>query len=761
MLPPKEAARLFSDPLLASALRSLEPKPKTRQDIFTANRAAIEALNGRPGITVKHGALQFKPSVGGEIESQRPLPLVVGETYAIDTRRLSIEGGESLQTTIGKLCRANNIIIPSATPDDFLDVTFLSTVVAGQHAEADTLFTGITAAELAPVVFNDPADGIPTRREFITSFPLVDIGGSPAYRVDPLFILRSGSSLSGIGRRGNNKTHSVVEIPNAVTATLHEERPEVFKKLQQQGVVVLRLQYKTPSDTPIDSAATRGGDEFRSRGAAKGLGSGLDTTRSLGWRAYRGGDEDASTSSRGVSQYAVVGAGSAAHDTSVAVSEVGPRTLEKVYLTVVAPLVFNNGGVPALASQYVEITEKMRMRAEELSKLPVFTSAKAYKYTDLCRDLNAHAEHFGVTITTDIFEHTLLRLADITVPPGRCVFDESKRTPEYMFVDFGLDPSVVGPLVENLQTRFGADFCQYTPQFNKEAGLQAVRFSLIKLSENMPTIRDAMTAILSDERSKTAYQRYTHKRLPLFHETVAALANRVRELGISGSRTNCIETVLLKMFGCNIEPHRMGRSVDLIGAVGIGYVSQMLDSCVSFRITEPTAHQWIAAFNHKYPGAAVLTLSNPEYCTIQVDNRVLLDPSFLTSFQEVLLALAEEKPFLIDAYRVESGVQARSTAEYVEQLKEIASHYTAVSGEGELSGSAKEMLKTSLKDLADVATDGTRTARRESVTEVRKAFSFFKSRLDDRDYRLLRDGDKKQYNEVRDALLWVTPKPKS
>ena len=78
-----------------------------------------------------------------------------------------------------------------------------------------------------------------------------------------------------------------------------------------------------------------------------------------------------------------------------------------------------------------------------------------YDYSDLDHELSRILKPYACSLKTDIFEHTMLRLASISFPfHGFYKFSPSDRTPDYFFMDLGLATRDVAQFVKYLNDTY-------------------------------------------------------------------------------------------------------------------------------------------------------------------------------------------------------------------------------------------------------------------------------------------------------------------
>ena len=498
-------------------------------------------------------------------------------------------------------------------------------------------------------------------------------------------------------------------------------------------------------------------DFYSSRPTMRGIPSG---------GASRGLDDlDSDGPMRGVSAYSMIGAGAVTQDRSVKVTESGQRKMSKINLYLVGAMVVNTNDKVLEPDECQQALSIMRARAEELNQF--LLPYKAYFYSHLSSELNGHLKKYSVSTTSDIFEHSILRLASIDEPPRVCRFEDSKKTPQFFFMDLGLSSSSIGALVENLQTRFGADICQHTPEFNRN-GLQAVRFSLEAISRNMPAIKESMDAILSDARSLSAYQHYSRKEEPQYNDVVRKLMSITSKYGLSAQHTDCVEMILLHMFGCT-EELKTARFRE-----GDGYLGKMLDTHFCWDISEAASRALVDTINQQFPSQARFIRSDARVSDkgpidlreIAIESRLLSSREFLALFEDTLNKLLEEQPLFIEKLRIQSGTLQKSSEAYARGLEMVAERYKPTASSKEQPDDSETIAKQPSKIAAQqrffkslrqfsstiASTTCKQSERREASEYLRRSIAFFESEQSGPENQDFKKTDKREIKEALKSL---------
>ena len=199
-----------------------------RQQTFTTNQQMIEKIS-QISPTNKIGSLQIKPSISGDAESQKAMPLVNSESFGVDLSKMMLPpicGQGSLIEKIKQLCLENKVDVSDVVMSQ-ATCTSVVTALAGQHAATDSDCTDVTSAEFVPVFFNSN----PIQKRVIAVCYSLD--GSTNLRVDHMSVPQ-GATMTAIGRESGNSTAlQALEIPNLMAAELEGSHPALFAQLQK------------------------------------------------------------------------------------------------------------------------------------------------------------------------------------------------------------------------------------------------------------------------------------------------------------------------------------------------------------------------------------------------------------------------------------------------------------------------------------------------------------------------------------------------
>lgn len=708
--------------LLIMALDSLktDASSEKRHSIFSTNQQTILDITQVTSTTV--GNLQIKPSINGEVETQRAQPIKHSQTFEIDLSKITLPsqcGQGSLRDAIQRLCSENRI----QTDAKINTATFTSviTALAGQHTESDKDCSDVCKAEFVPVLK-------PTNSETRAIVLCYSLNGETKLRVDHLKV---SGSMTCLGRQSGSSTAlQAIEIPNLLAAEMQEDQPALFQQLQKSACIVAVVEYDLvqPQTNYYESL-------FNVRGGAMRGGS----------DGYRGGN------SQGVSAYSVIGQGSQTQDRSISIAESGERKLKKIQVYVVGAMVVNTNLQKPGAAQCAIIVQLMQARANELNEL--YLPYKTYSYENFMAEMNSYMEHYSVNTRTDIIEHSLLALGSIEDNPTTCKIGPSQKTPQYFFIDYGLSFDAVKKLVSNLQDTFGRDFCQYTPEFNQGDGLQAVRFSLEQVAKNISLIKQKIDGILLDPRALMAYQNYARQEEILFTALNRNITELVTPVGLSLYHSDCMERIFLKIFGCDDEC-RIARYQP-----GTSYVGKMLDTHFFLDISETAARQVVERINQKFPGtlnharfvrsdARITDKGSVDLREIAVSTSVLNNSEFLALFKTTLSALIEDQPLFIEQLKIQSGTQRQSSKHYSETLTKMASLYKSAESEPKLKlGDALSQFSLAISDQTVK-----KSRRLEASDNLRRAISFFESTQTASENKQFKQEDKKAIKEAQKTL---------
>lgn len=734
-----------SSNLLDMAMSSLniDAAKEKRRKIFDANQQAVGNILKVSANTV--GNLQIKPNINGEADSQALQPVKFSDSFEIELSKLSLPnqcGVGTLRDAIQRLCQENNI--QSDEKIDTATYTSVVTALAGQHAESDADCASVTKAEFVPV-FNSINDEI---RVLVLCYSL---NGETKLRVDHIKVR---GSMTCLGRKsGSTSALRAIEIPNLLAAEMREDRPELFAQLQKNACLVAFVEYDLIQPQPVYAASS---SMFATRGGPVMRGGDIGMTRggfdeSFSSSATRGGG------SKGVSAYSVIGQGSQAQDHSSSVYESGQRKLRKIHVYLIGAIVVNTNEQALVPSQCENIANLMQARANELNNF--YLPFKTYKFHNLTAEMESYVQKYSINCAyTDIIEHAILRLGSIDENPTECRTNPSQRNPQYFFIDFGLSIASINKLVANLQAIFGNEFCQYTPEFNRN-GLQAVRFSLELFSKNISFIKKSIDEILSEPRNLLAYQKYSRQESSAYNDVVDHFAWITQALGINLQNTDCAEMILLKMFSCeeelNVARFQPGES----------YIAKILDTHFLFDISENAARKLVNRINQIFPNQARFIRANTRLADkgsallseISIDNTLLCSQAFLLMFKDTLNNLAENNPLLIEKLRIQSGTQQKTSKYYAEKLVPMALSYrasenTSYPGEGEVN--PKQKLGDALLRFSTVIiTPQCKKSERFAASDtVRRALAFFESTQTSAENESFKKEGKKVIKETQKAL---------
>ncbi|MFA6303695.1 MAG: hypothetical protein WC627_11285 [Legionella sp.] len=693
--------------LLDMALNSLkvDSSADKRQAIMRANQQAIVGI-GQKTATVA-GNLEVKQSINGEFESNFALPLKYTPSFEVDLNKMILPetcGKGSLREAIQRLCNEHNIQIDAKI--NTATFTTVVTVLAGHYAENDTEFADVCKAEFVPVLKSTNGE----TRALVLCYSL---NGATKLRVDNI---KFSGSMSCLGRESGASTAlEAIEIPNLIAFELQGEQPELFKQLQKNACILAVVEYDLIQPQ---------NQSFNMRGGST-----------------RGGD------SNGISAYSVIGQGSQAQDRSISIRESGERKLKKIQVYNIGALVVNTNLQELSASQCNNIAQLMQERAIELGGL--YASYKTYTYENFIAEMTQFMQKYLVNPTTSILEHAFLALGAIEDNPTTCKHGPSQKTPQYFFVDYGLPADSVKKLVANLQSTFGGDFCQFTPEFNQN-GLFAVRFSLELVQKNIVLLQKKVEEILSEPRNLVAYQRYARLEDSLYNGFTRKIENLVYSFGFSISKSDCFELIFLKIFGCQ-EECNVARFQP-----GASYVGKMMDTHFFLNISETAARAVVERINNKSPNMAQFIRSDAHIADkgsialreIAVNTGALNNTEFLEVFKNTITNLIEDEPLFIEQLKIQSGTQGQSSKQYSDKLKGIADSYKSDKYEPKLKlGEALSQFTVAITDKAVKKSE-----RLAASDSLRRAIGFFESTQTGLENKQFKQSDKQTIKEAQKAL---------
>lgn len=137
---------------------------------------------------------------------------------------------------------------------------------------------------------------------------------------------------------------------------------------------------------------------------------------------------------------------------------------------------------------------------------PVKGPKKLYHYEDLTKAIGDVLKHYDVDCRTDIFEHTMLRLANISFRfNGYFRFEPSMRKPNHFYIDLSITESKARDFVAYFNQTYGDETAAYEPQFNRQ-GAHAICINLqIMMEKILPDFEKKVIETLSDEDIKRCY----------------------------------------------------------------------------------------------------------------------------------------------------------------------------------------------------------------------------------------------------------------
>lgn len=718
--------------LLELAMTSLNSQQEnTRDKIFQINQDTVKNIINSDSVKTCIGSLRIQPNINGMADNQPAQPLVKGNTINVDLNKITLPsklGGGTLKNTIIDLCYSNNILFDSHESINRASYTPVITAIAGQHDMNDADCKGVTKAEFVPVF----DAGNSTKRVLAISY---SSNGETGIRTD---VLKVSGSMTCLGRANKNSTSmQAIEIPNDIAMEVSNDNPELFKKLQENSCMVVFVEFNLQQDNyNTYESSYRGSGE---RGVTRGY-----------------SDEG---NSKGISGYSVIGQGSSTQDMSITIGESGIRKLSQIYIYNVGALVVNTNEKKLSSEQSKTIVDMMKLRVDELNNLS--NNFKAQDYTSLLSEMNEFLRQFGVnTKTSDIFEHAMLKLAEITEQPKLCKTCASQKTPEYFFMDFGLSVQSINQLQVKLREIFGRNFCEYTPQFN-QGGSQAMRFPIIEVMANMSAIQKCINEILSNPRNLFAYQQYSNGNSDAAARGFNTYNSLLNKAGLSPLKSHCFEIVFTKMFGCDEElsAARFTKGKDYIGEVA--------DFCFYLRISDTAAKNLVNEINKCFPGqyakarfirsdARVADKGNIRFCEIIIDTSLLISEPFLNLFTKTLNNLIENEPLLIERLRIKSYTQDKTSEQHANDLLNIAARINNTPLDGVSTDKVQAItgLASSLESFSTILTssDCTRSKRLEASDNLRRHISLYEFFQNHDENRKFKDGDKKEIKSIQKSL---------
>ncbi len=730
--------------LLQGALSSLAQSAdaQKREKTFTINQGVIRDIKQGNSQTIA-GNLQIKPSIRGEADAQEVLPLVQSESFDVDLSAISVPkqcGSGTLKELIIRLCAEYMIVNERGA--DSASLTTVVTAMAGSHPESDVDCSGVTEAEFVPVFNSDGHE----KRVLAISYTM---NGETGLRLDHLKVRGSMTCLNRQGKTAvpGASTIKAIEIPTQIEQQLEASAPASFEQLKQNESVVVFVEYDLISEEPAY------------KGFAEPVTYRGDTTRGGGSRGLDSLEEHSFKSdSRRVASYSVMGQGSSTTDHSTTISEKGRRVLKKISVYKIGAMVVNTNSTIQTVEDCQSIILQMKARAEELNaySLPF----KLYTYAQLVADLNTHLlkYHFN-THYSDIFEHTLLRIANIVESPMSCHFGDSTKTPENCFLDLQLSLPSIYQFVYRINQHFGPNSCEYTPQFNRN-GIPAVRLSLMSVLKNMALIKQNMDEILAHPRDLSAYVKYSERKSPGFEAFQRKIRSIGQSFGLSTENTDFVEITILRMFECKEELTKARFQQ------AEGYVGKMLDVEFFINISEVAARQLIDTINQQFPSdtnparflyanARFIDIGNVHLCQFSIDADIWVSEPFLKRFKMTLEQIADAEPGLFERLRIESGTQKKPAKEHAMSIDSIAKRCTTP----ELPGSEgepppKERLVSALCQFGAIisAPKALRREKAECSETLRRAISNYESHQSQDQNRLFKTSVKKEIKIVQRDL---------
>ncbi len=686
-------------------LEKLRKNDEVRYKTFKMNQQAISDI--AKGSASLIGNLQIKPNINGVTDLlAAPQPLKVSESFEIDLNKLPLPsqcGKGTLRDAIQRVCQENQVLID----DKMSAATFTSvvTALAGQYAEDSADFSQATQAEFVPV-FNSLLE---EKRALVLCYSL---NGETKLRVDDL---QGRGSMACLGREsGSSDALQAIEIPNLFAAEMKEGAPNLFSQLQKNAYIVAFVEYDLIHTASVASS------------------SNLLATKPL--PVMRSIVLDGASSSV------------AHHDNT-------QRKLKKIHVYAIGAMVINTHQRTLTPAESAHISSVMQARANELNSL--YFPYMTYQYRHFSDDIGKHLQKYNVIWQhSDILEHAILGLGSVADAPTRCSTYQHPKDSQYFLINFGLSFVAVHKLVTNLQRILGHDFCQMT-EFEQKDESQMVRFSLDCVAKNIDLIKKQIDTILSDPRHLLAYQKYSRQEQP--YSSITNHFNKIMaEFGMN-TRTNCVEIVLLKMFGCSEELHAASFQP------GATYIDRMVATSFFFDISEAAAKQVVDRLNHKFPLQARFMCANARlvdygariFSEISIENRLLTSPAFLSLFKDALNLLVENDPLLVERLRIQSGTQEKSSQDYANILTSLAKSYQG-SEEASQPGEFNPKLPLSealLKFSAVIAKPQSKKSERFAASDgVRRAVAFFESTQTGAENELFKKADKKVIKEVQKVL---------
>ena len=688
-------------------------KEDKRNAIFAANQRAIKTIKDSTSVGTIVSTLQFKPNINGDSDSQSSLPLTYDASFAVDLNSIElpsgcgINSGKSLKDVIKNVCDQFSIQINSKSAIEQAVCTPVMTAVPGRHDEKDQDCAGVTQAEFVPVYNSNGRE----KRVIVLCFTSNGVSG---LRVDHLKVT---SDMTCMNRVNSPTALSATEIPNLAAANLRNDFPEVFKKLKDNSCTIAFIEYDL--EQPVyRSREFSGYNPFNDGAIEKSVG----ITRGV----TRGGGEH--------NVYSVLGQGSHTQDNSQKVTETGIKKLSSVSVFVAGAYVVNTNNKEYGFQEANNVTQIMKMRAKDLGD--TYKQYKVFKYQDLVDELNGHVRQFQITTSnTDIFENALFKAIKMeSINPTKCHFAEDISAPGYIVLNLGMSYLTGKIFTENLQNFLGYNSCQFT---NGNSSESCIRVSLAALARNMDKIEQAMDQILSDKHALTAYHRYNELQKPKFDNFINMVSSVAQNLQINPHKTNCVETVLLKMFGCNdnmLEKARVEK--------GEGYVGQMMDARFILDIPANQAKNLVDSINrqftnssNQFPLASLKILGEGftcDTCEVVIDTEFLCSPAFQELFKKTFNNLLEDEPLLIEKFRLQSGTLSSSQssecqAERLQSIAEKIQKKTESMDETLEHSSAKDSLVKNLVRFSSILTNSHHKASEakaisHKVTQSIKAF---------------------------------------
>lgn len=333
------------------------------------------------------------------------------------------------------------------------------------------------------------------------------------------------------------------------------------------------------------------------------------------------------------------------------------RKLSKIKMYLVNPMILNTNGLEIDERQAANFVSVMKRRAKELAA-DFLGQPVSYTLDEFHKEIRTHLARYNISAErTDIFEHSLLKLAGIDDTPTECHYGPEWDAKPFFVMHLGLSQEVVSIFVKKLQEKFGSDFCQFTPTLNEryDTSTQAVSFLHVEVMRQLPAIKKSIDEILADQRNLTGYQRYSDGKGTFYSELSAKL--NLSSIKSTIDLDEAIRAVLSRKAPCGEE------LVLAQFAQGAGYVGAMMDVYFYFENSKAAAEEFVRKFNDVFssvssmPARLVRTNARVksgsynkdiDLCEIAIAGELLCSYVFLKEIENEMMMPVEDMPDLVE-----------------------------------------------------------------------------------------------------------------